>query len=133
MPAGWWDSSFVGVRATGTRTGGDDRGWFERFRDLRGGPFTNVRFVRDAGDRSALMIVQNAGYRDQRYFAQYARPGRFKAYFEWDQIPLFYSEFTETPFAEVANGTLELAGAARQAAQRARRRPACTFRSSRTS
>src|SRR6202008_896172 len=56
------------------------------------------------------------GWRDQRYAANYERPGRFRVTGLWDQIPQFYSVDTKTPYTG-SGGTLGLDDAAQRAAQ----------------
>ena len=45
--------------------------------------------------------ADNVGYRDQRFSASYMNYGKVKANFEWNQIPLFYSQTTRTLYDHV--------------------------------
>ena len=74
---------------------------FQRYQDLRDGVlFNNGRYARE--DPSGLWLfrasAENVGWRDQRYIANYERPGRFVVNGFWDQIPQFYSVDTKTPY-----------------------------------
>ena len=76
---------------------------FQRYQDLRDGVlFTGARYGVDHPDGDWLFraMADNVGWRDQRYFANYERPGRFTVTGLWDQIPQFYSVDTKTPYAE---------------------------------
>ena len=74
---------------------------FQRYQDLRDGVlFTNARFGKeDPGGKWLFHSgADNVGWRDQKYFADYQRVGRFKITGLWDQIPQFYSVDTMTPY-----------------------------------
>ena len=86
-----------------------DEARFNRYRDWRTGP-TVDRFSHSL-ERGLWLIETSAdqvGYRDQRYAAAAERPGRFHVAFVWDQVPLFLSESTRTPYARDASGALRL-------------------------
>jgi MtrB/PioB family decaheme-associated outer membrane protein len=64
---------------------------FQRYRDERTGPFLDrFRFSRNSGSFSYDFAFDNIGYRDQRYFGQWRKPGKVKITAEWNQIPLWY-------------------------------------------
>lgn len=93
-----------------------DEARVQRFRDLRTGPFLeNFRYTRDRGDWVFTSRFDHVGYRDQRYRAGFNRFGTLKASFEWDQIPLFYSVDTRTPYTKEAPGVLRIDDAAQRA------------------
>lgn len=95
----------IGVRATSID--GNDAG-FQRWRDLRPGPtIDRLRYTRDGDTWVFRSAFDHVGYRDQRYAASVERIGRLKASFEWNQVPLFYSSVTRTPYQRQA-GTLRL-------------------------
>ena len=74
---------------------------FQRYQDLRDGVlFTDARYARsDPGGRWFFNAgADNVGWRDQRFNAEYQRPGRFTISGLWDQIPQFYSVDTKTPY-----------------------------------
>lgn len=74
---------------------------YQRYQDLRDGLlFTEGRYLRmDPNGRwSFKAAADNVGWRDQRFAAEYDRPGRFLVTGQWDQIPQFYSIDTATPY-----------------------------------
>jgi len=92
---------------------------FQRYQDIRDGVlFTDARYANEApeGDWQFRAAADNVGYRDQRYFADYERTGRFKVAGRWDEIPQFYSVDTATPYTHTADN-LVLDDATQQAAQ----------------
>ena len=44
--------------------------------------------------------ADNIGRRDQRFDGLFVRPGKFKGYALWDQIPMLMSQTTQTLFTE---------------------------------
>ena len=75
---------------------GDPARW-QRYEDLRDGLlFTGGRLLRETPDWSLKAGADNVGWRDQRYFGNYERIGRFKISGLWDEIPQFYSVDTRT-------------------------------------
>lgn len=96
----------VGLRGT-LYTDNSDEARYQRYRDLRNGAIADYfRASKDTGAWSFHMGADHIGYRDQRYFADYARPGKMHVTFEFNQIPLFYSTDTATPFTTSAGGGL---------------------------
>ncbi len=92
---------------------------FQRYQDVRDGVlFTDARYANEApeGDWQFRAAADNVGYRDQRYFADYERTGRFRVAGHWDEIPQFYSVDTATPYTHTADN-LVLDDATQQAAQ----------------
>ncbi|HEY6361672.1 MAG TPA: MtrB/PioB family outer membrane beta-barrel protein, partial [Vicinamibacterales bacterium] len=74
---------------------------FQRYGDFRDGLlFTDARYARDdpSGRWLFRAAADNVGWRDQRFAADYERPGRFVVSGLWDQIPQFYSVDTSTPY-----------------------------------
>ena len=74
---------------------------FQRYQDMRDGVlFTDAKYAKEApgGDWRFRTAADNVGYRDQRYFADYERTGRFKVSGLWNEIPQFYSVDTKTPY-----------------------------------
>ena len=87
---------------------GDDAR-FQRYRDLRDGAFLeNFRYSRDTTNWLFDAKLTHVGYRDQQYQASFNQFGKVKAWFEWNQVPLFYSLDTRTPYVEEAPGTLRI-------------------------
>jgi MtrB/PioB family decaheme-associated outer membrane protein len=84
----------------------------QEFRDLRDGPTINVlRYTREADAWAFTVAADNVGYRDQRYFADFTRYGRFRGSFEWTQTPWFHSTLTRTAFEQENGSDLRLADA----------------------
>ncbi len=94
-----------------------DEARFQRYRDLRDGAATRIRFTteRDAWLFSAH--ADNIGYRDQHYDAYFNRFGRIKARFDWDQIPLWISETTRTLYTTESPGVLRIDDSIQRAIQ----------------
>ncbi|HKE93338.1 MAG TPA: MtrB/PioB family outer membrane beta-barrel protein, partial [Povalibacter sp.] len=93
---------------------------FERYRDARTGPtFDQFQYERIRENWQFGASLQHAGYRDQRYVAGFNRYGKLKASFVWDQIPLFYSKDTRTPFTSPSPGVFRLNDALQSAVQSA--------------
>ncbi len=89
----------------------------QRYRDLRGGPFLeNFLYNRNGDDWLFTANATHVGYRDQQYEARFNRFGKMKAWFEWNQIPLFYSVETATPYTVESAGVLRIDDAAQQQA-----------------
>src|SRR3954452_20630136 len=86
-----------------------DEARYRRYRDLRSGPFVQG-FRWGKSDDQALWAVHatNVGYRDQQYSAEYNRFGKFRASFDLNQIPLFFSEVTGTAYTSPPPGVLVL-------------------------
>jgi MtrB/PioB family decaheme-associated outer membrane protein len=83
-------------------TDGSDQGAAQRYRDLRGGGTLEfLRFSKDSATRWFSIQVDHAGYRDQRYSAAYNDFGKFKGWFQYNEIPLFFSADTKTLFSPV--------------------------------
>ncbi len=92
---------------------------FQRYADIRDGIlFTNARYARahPEGNWAYRVAADNVGWRDQRFFGDYERPGRFSISGLWDEIPQFYSVDTKTPFTE-SGGALVLDDATQQRIQ----------------
>src|SRR3954451_342075 len=92
---------------------------FQRYQDVRDGLlFTGGRYALEQpqGEWSLHALADNVGWRDQHYFANYDRPGRFVRSGTWDQIPQFYSVDTKTPFLS-GGGNLVLDDATQRSIQ----------------
>jgi MtrB/PioB family decaheme-associated outer membrane protein len=105
-----WTGTFnFGVRGTTTE---GDAARYERYRDLGDGLF--LEGLRADGDRDGWLLnfaADHVGRRDQRYLANAERPGLFKSWFLWDQIPMLLSRSTRTLFTGVESGDLEISDA----------------------
>lgn len=102
-----------GYRGTG-RDGDDAR--YERYRDLRDGPFSRVVLGSISDEKMVDVTLFNVGYRDQSYSARYDA-GRTKVAGFFDAIPLNYSYLTSTPWVAASPGVLTLDVAARTSVQ----------------
>jgi MtrB/PioB family decaheme-associated outer membrane protein len=81
-------------------TDGSDEGRAQRYRDLRGGGTLEfLRYTKDSATRWFNVQVDHAGYRDQRYSAAYNDFGKWKGWFQYNSIPLFFSDLTKTVFS----------------------------------
>ncbi|HVZ23134.1 MAG TPA: MtrB/PioB family outer membrane beta-barrel protein, partial [Vicinamibacterales bacterium] len=90
--------NFVDVSGRGTiYSDNSDEGRAQRYRDLRGGGTVEfLRFTKDTDTHWISLQADHAGYRDQRYYGAINDFGRFKASFQFNQIPLFFSDETQT-------------------------------------
>jgi MtrB/PioB family decaheme-associated outer membrane protein len=81
-------------------TPGSDEGRAQRYRDLRGGGTLEfLRFSKDSDTRWFSVQADHAGYRDQRYSVAVNDFGKVKGWFQYNSIPLFFSEDTKTLFS----------------------------------
>jgi MtrB/PioB family decaheme-associated outer membrane protein len=97
-----------GVRGT-VFGSGSDQARFQRYRDVRdGGTIDRFRLFKDTNEYRYNVQADHVGYRDQRFSGAYNNFGKVKASFEWNQIPLFYSQDTRTLYDTSTPGTLTL-------------------------
>ncbi len=76
-----------------------DEARFNRYRDLRTGVILQgFRFTSETDTRLWRAEADNVGYRDQRYSANFEQFGRFKGWFEYNQIPYEQDYSTRTPY-----------------------------------
>jgi MtrB/PioB family decaheme-associated outer membrane protein len=111
-----WRQFQIGGRFTGVD---GDPARFQRYQDLRSGVlFTDARYGKEdsGGNWLYRVAADNVGYRDQRYFGEYERTGKFHITGLWDEIPQFYSVDTKTAYSRNGNPLL-LDDAAQRAAQ----------------
>ena len=88
----------------GTTVDGDGAR-YERYRDLRSGPyFGKLQVNREKKGWVMDLGADNIGRRDQRFDGLFVRPGKFKGYALWDQIPMLMSQTTQTLFTEDLEG-----------------------------
>ena len=82
-------------------TDGSDEARFMRYRDLRnGGTLDFLRFAKSTDTQMYGVQADHLGYRDTRVSAAINSFGRVKAAFEFNQIPLFFSDTTKTSFSQ---------------------------------
>ncbi|NQW05553.1 MAG: MtrB/PioB family outer membrane beta-barrel protein, partial [Acidobacteria bacterium] len=100
---GWADFGVRGSSLTG------DASRYERYRDLGDGLFLEgFRLTSDKNGWILDLRADHAGRSDQRYLGTFVRPGKFKGYGMWDQIPMLLSRSTRTPYTEVRPGEFRL-------------------------
>ncbi len=90
---------------------GSDQARFMRYRDLRdGGTLDILRYTTIDASRWFNIQADHVGYRDQRFAAYVNQFGRIAASFEYNQVPLFFSQDTKTLFTleQGANNVLRL-------------------------
>lgn len=87
---------------------------FQRYRDLRTGPVLDrARLTKDTDLYRFFVTADHVGYRDQRVAASFERFGKVRASFEWNQLPLFYSQDTRTLYSQSASGVFTIDSAIR--------------------
>jgi MtrB/PioB family decaheme-associated outer membrane protein len=94
------DENFADFLGGGTAyTPGSDQGLAQRYRDLRGGGTAQfLRWSKNSETRWWSLQADHAGYRDQRYSAALNDFGKFNGWFQFNQIPLYFSQQTQTLF-----------------------------------
>src|SRR5580765_3751917 len=92
------DENFADFSARGTAyTPGSDQGLAQRYRDLRGGGTLEfLRWSKDSDTRWWSVQADHTGYRDQRYSAAIDNFGKVRAWFQFNEIPLYFSQQTQT-------------------------------------
>jgi MtrB/PioB family decaheme-associated outer membrane protein len=107
----------LGVRGTAFGPG-SDISRYQRYRDLRDGAVLDrLRVSKDTDVFRYNLQADNVGYRDQRYSATYQNFGKVKASFEWNQIPLYYSQTTSTLYDQSSPGLLTMSDAVQSGIQ----------------
>src|ERR1700687_204955 len=122
----------VGLRGTSFGTGSDEAR-FRRYRDMRNGATLDVfRYAGETDSRAFKVQADHVGYRDQRYSASYNNFGKLKVSFEWNQIPLFYSQDTATLYTSASPGVLRIDDTIRRGIQNGATTLAATVAQART-
>ncbi|MGB7218740.1 MAG: MtrB/PioB family outer membrane beta-barrel protein [Vicinamibacterales bacterium] len=99
-----------GARAT-EFAAGSDQARSRRYRDSRDGVTLDAfTFAKDTDMRRLSLQANHVGYLDQHYAAAWNEFGRFKLTFDWNQIPLLFSESTKTLFS-TSRGVLRISDA----------------------
>src|SRR6059058_4694010 len=98
---------------------GSDEARFMRYRDLRnGGTLDILRMTKASDSKWFNLQADHVGYRDQRFSAAMNDYGKVKLSFEWNQIPLFFSQDTRTLFTTTTPvGELRISDPIQSAAQ----------------
>jgi len=98
----------IGIRGTSFGSNSDPAR-YQRYRDVRdGGTVDRFRLFKDTNGYRYSLQADHIGYRDQRFSGSYTNFGNVKASFEWNQVPLFYSQDTRTLYDMSNPGTLTL-------------------------
>lgn len=100
-------SGSVSVGVVGSDIDGEEAR-FQRYRDLRGGADGGFRLDFHNADWFVNLAGDSVGRRNQRYFGELEQPGKLTVSFEWDEVPLFYSERTRTLYSETSAGVLRI-------------------------
>src|SRR5215510_8683353 len=94
------DENFADFSGRGTAyTPGSDEGLAQRYRDLRGGG--TLEFLRWSKNTDTLwwsLQADHTAYRDQRYSAAFDNFGKVRGWFQFNEIPLYFSQQTQTFF-----------------------------------
>lgn len=96
----------IGVRGS-SLTG--DAARYERYRDLGDGLFLET--FRWKAQKNGWFLdagADHAGRRDQRYTVSAVRPGTFKVWGQWDQIPMLLSRTTRSPYSSTVAGQFRI-------------------------
>jgi len=90
---------------------GSDEARYQRYRDLRNGVFAEAfRWGKQDDQQYWDVHATHVGYRDHQYAANFNKFGKMKASFEYNQIPLFFSQDTRTTYTTTSAGVLSLDG-----------------------
>jgi MtrB/PioB family decaheme-associated outer membrane protein len=88
-----------GGRATSVE---GDAARYQRYRDLRDGGFFDLTdFYWERGLSLFSGSARNVGWKDQQYRFELERPGTIRARLVYDQIPMFISHDTRTPYSSL--------------------------------
>jgi MtrB/PioB family decaheme-associated outer membrane protein len=91
---------------------------YERYRDLGDGLFLDgSRFSTQQRGWVFDLAADHAGRLDQRYTGSAIRPGQFKVWGQWDQMPMLMSRTTRTLFTVASPGVLVIDDAIQAAVQ----------------
>ena len=103
---GWVGLVDFGIR--GTNLDGDSAR-YERYRDLGDGLFLeHAHASREAKGWLLDFGGEHVGRRDQRFTASAVDPGRLRASFLWDQIPMLLSRSTRSLYSGIGTGVLSI-------------------------
>lgn len=113
-------TSFSGSVDFGARTSSltGDAARYERYRDLGDGLFLEAyRGNYTKNGWYLTSAIDHLGRRDGRYQAELSRPGRFKAWGQFDKIPMLMSRTTQTLYDMGTPGRLSIADDIQQTLQ----------------
>jgi MtrB/PioB family decaheme-associated outer membrane protein len=96
-----------GYRGTMYTTGSDEARR-QRYADLRDGATVDkFRWAKTTDQYLFKVEADHLGYRDQRFAGAYNNYGKVKANFEWNQIPLYFSNTTQSLYT-TSGGTASI-------------------------
>src|SRR5262245_33422748 len=98
----------IGLRGTSYGSDSDPARYQPHRASQDGGTVDRFRLFKDTNEYRYTLQADHLGYRDQRFSANFTNFGRVKAMFEWNQIPLFYSQDTRTLYDRSNPGSLTL-------------------------
>src|SRR5512144_2166416 len=82
---------------------------YQRYRDYQDGMnFDTFRFDRKAETWFFRSGAEHVGRNDQHFFGDFVSGSKVKGSFNWDQIPLYISGDTQTPYTTESVGVLRL-------------------------
>jgi MtrB/PioB family decaheme-associated outer membrane protein len=98
----------IGIR--GTAFGANsDAARFQRFQDLRDGATIDLfRYYKQSTNWLFDARGDHIGYRDQQLSATFNQYGKVKAIFEYNQVPLYFSDSTRTLYSSTTPGILTI-------------------------
>ena len=97
-----------GIRGTAYGSNSDPAR-YQRYRDLSdGGTIDRFRFVKDTDAYKVNLQADHVGYLDQHFSGSYTNYGNVKVSFDWNQVPLFYSQDTRTLYTTSSPGVLSI-------------------------
>lgn len=97
---------------------GSDKARFQRYQDFRdGGTIDRFRWAKSTDGYVFKAEADHLGYHDQRFLGSYNNYGKVKASFEWNQIPLYFSDTTRSLYSASAPGVLTINNDLRSALQ----------------
>src|SRR3989344_6988227 len=86
-----------------------DKARFQRYNDFSNGVTLELfRLVKDTNKYSLKFKGEHVGYKDQGYTFSFNNFGKAKISFEYNQIPLFYSDSTRTIYTSSVPGILTI-------------------------
>src|SRR4051812_8121102 len=72
---------------------GSDKARFQHYQDFRdGGTLDRFRWAKSTNGYVFKAEADHLGYHNQRFLGSYNNHGKVKASFEWNQIPLYFSD-----------------------------------------
>jgi MtrB/PioB family decaheme-associated outer membrane protein len=116
-PADRTTTGIIDFGVRGTNLSGD-AARYERYRDLGDGLFLDgLRLNWEKRDWLLDVAADHVGRKDQRFDGRMTRPGTFKGWLRWDQIPMRMSVTTKTLYGDGEPSVLTIDDAIQSAGQ----------------